>query len=96
MKIKSKDAGLLAEAYTKVLNEAVSHNASVYSMLVNLYTNLLPDAKTRTEGLVSEALEDIINEFTDIVRNAKRTSDSPDAIQYLLPKLASEAELSRD
>ena len=96
MKMNSKDAGLLAEAYTKVLNEAVYNNASVYSMLKNLHTNLSPDAKTRTEGLVSEALEDIINEFAEIVSNAKRTSDSPDAIQYLLPKLATPAELSRD
>jgi uncharacterized NAD-dependent epimerase/dehydratase family protein len=90
MKMKSKDAGLLAEAYTKVLNEAVNNNASVYSMLENLYTNLSPDAKTRQGGSVSEALRDIINEFTEIVSNAKRTSDSPDAIQYLLHKLSSD------
>jgi hypothetical protein len=87
MKMKSKDAGLLAEAYTKVLNEAVNNNASIYSMLENLYTNLSPDAKTRQGGSVSEELRDIINEFTEIVSNAKRTSDSPDAIQYLLQKL---------
>ena len=87
MKMKSKDAGLLAEAYTKVLNEAVHNNASVYSMLENLYSNLSPDAKTRQGGSVSEELRDIINEFTEIVSNAKRTSDSPDAIQYLLQKL---------
>ena len=85
--MKSKDAGLLAEAYTKVLNEAVHNNASVYSMLENLYSNLSPDAKTRQGGSVSEELRDIINEFTEIVSNAKRTSDSPDAIQYLLQKL---------
>ena len=85
--MKSKDAGLLAEAYTKVLNEAVNNNASIYSMLENLYTNLSPDAKTRQGGSVSEELRDIINEFTEIVSNAKRTSDSPDAIQYLLQKL---------
>ena len=85
--MKSKDAGLLAEAYTKVLNEAVHNNASVYSMLENLYSNLSPDAKTRQGGSVSEALKDIIKEFTEIVSNAKRTSDSPDAIQYLLQKL---------
>jgi hypothetical protein len=90
MKMKSKDAGFLAEAYTKVLNEAVSHNASVYSMLENLYTNLSPDAKTRQGGSVSEALKDVINEFKEIVSNAKRTSDSPDAIQYLLQKLSSD------
>jgi hypothetical protein len=88
MKMKSKDSGLLAEAYTKVLNEAVHNNASVYSMLENLYTNLSPDAKTRQGGSVSEALKDIIKEFTDIVSNARRTSDSPDAIQYLLQKLS--------
>ena len=45
MKVNSKDAGLLAEAYTKILNEAVNNNASVYSMLENLHTNLSPDAK---------------------------------------------------
>jgi hypothetical protein len=88
MKMKSKDSGLLAEAYTKVLNEAVHNNASVYSMLENLYTNLSPDAKTRQGGSVSEALKDIIKEFTEIVSNARRTSDSPDAIQYLLQKLS--------
>ena len=86
--MKSKDSGLLAEAYTKVLNEAVHNNASVYSMLENLYTNLSPDAKTRQGGSVSEALKDIIKEFTEIVSNARRTSDSPDAIQYLLQKLS--------
>ena len=86
--MNSKDAGLLAEAYTKVLKEAVHNNASVYSMLENLYTNLSPDAKTRQGGSVSEALKDIIKEFTEIVSNARRTSDSPDAIQYLLQKLS--------
>ena len=85
--MKSKDAGLLAEAYTQVLNEAVHNNASVYSMLENLHTNLSPDAKTRQGGSVAEELGDIIKEFTEIVSNAKRTSDSPDAIQYLLQKL---------
>ena len=85
--MKKKDQELLAEAYTKVLNEAVHNNASVYSMLENLYSNLSPDAKTRQGGSVSEALKDIIKEFTEIVSNAKRTSDSPDAIQYLLQKL---------
>lgn len=88
MKMKSEDAGLLAEAYTKVLNEAVHNNASVYSMLENLYSNLSPDAKTRQGSLVTEALKDIIKEFTEIVSNARRTSDSPDAIQYLLQKLS--------
>ena len=87
MKMKSKDAGLLAEAYTQVLNEAVNNNASVYSMLENLYTNLSPDAMTRQGGSVSEELRDIINEFTEIVSNARRTSESPEAIQYLLQKL---------
>ena len=86
--MNSKDAGLLAEAYTKVLNEAVHNNASVYSMLENLYINLSPDAKTRTGGLVEEKLGIIIKEFTEIVSNARRTSDSPDAIQYLLQKLS--------
>jgi hypothetical protein len=43
--MKKKDQELLAEAYTQVLNEAVNNNASVYSMLENLYTNLSPDAK---------------------------------------------------
>jgi len=90
MKMNSKDAGLLAEAYTQVLNEAVHNNASVYSMLENLHTNLSPDAKTRQGGSVSEALKDIIKEFTEIVSNARRTSDSPDAIQYLLQKLSSD------
>ena len=90
MKMNSKDAGLLAEAYTQVLNEAVHNNASVYSMLENLYTNLSPDAKTRTGGLVEEELGIIIKEFTEIVSNARRTSDSPDAIQYLLYKLSSD------
>ena len=88
--MNSKDAGLLAEAYTQVLNEAVHNNASVYSMLENLYTNLSPDAKTRTGGLVEEELGIIIKEFTEIVSNARRTSDSPDAIQYLLYKLSSD------
>lgn len=88
--MNSKDAGLLAEAYTQVLNEAVHNNASVYSMLENLHTNLSPDAKTRQGGSVSEALKDIIKEFTEIVSNARRTSDSPDAIQYLLQKLSSD------
>lgn len=88
--MKSKDADLLAEAYTKVLIEAEHNNASVYSMLENLYTNLSPDAKTRQGGSVSEELRDIINEFTEIVSNARRTSDSPDAIQYLLQKLSSD------
>ena len=87
MKMKSKDAGLLAEAYTQVLNEAVHNNTSVYSMLENLHTNLSPDAKTRQGGSVSEELRDIINEFTEIVSNARRTSESPEAIQYLLQKL---------
>ena len=90
MKMNSKDAGLLAEAYTKVLNEAVHNNTSVYSMLENLHTNLSPDAMTRQGGSVSEALKDIIKEFTEIVSNARRTSDSPDAIQYLLHKLSSD------
>ena len=90
MKMNSKDASLLAEAYTQVLNEAVHNNASVYSMLENLHTNLSPDAKTRQGGSVSEALKDIIKEFTEIVSNARRTSDSPDAIQYLLQKLSSD------
>lgn len=88
--MNSKDASLLAEAYTQVLNEAVHNNASVYSMLENLHTNLSPDAKTRQGGSVSEALKDIIKEFTEIVSNARRTSDSPDAIQYLLQKLSSD------
>ena len=88
--MNSKDADLLAEAYTKVLKEAVHNNATVYSMLENLYTKLSPDAKTRTGGLVAEELEIIINEFAEIVSNAKRTSDSPDAIQYLLHKLSSD------
>ena len=88
MKMNSKDAGLLAEAYTKVLNEAVHNNASVYSMLENLYSNLSPDAKTRQGGSVAEALKDVIKEFTEIVSNARRTSDSPEAIQYLLQKLS--------
>ena len=43
--MKKKDQELLAEAYTQVLNEAVNNNASVYSMLENLHTNLSPDAK---------------------------------------------------
>lgn len=86
--MKKKDQELLAEAYTKVLNEAVHNNASVYSMLENLYTNLSPDAMTRQGGSVAEALKDIIKEFTEIVSNARRTSDSPDAIQYLLQKLS--------
>ena len=43
--MKKKDQELLAEAYTQVLNEAVHNNASVYSMLENLHTNLSPDAK---------------------------------------------------
>ena len=90
MKMNSKDAGLLAEAYTKVLNEAVHNNASVYSMLDNLYVNLSPDAKTRQGGSVAEELGDIIKEFTEIVSNARRTSDSPEAIQYLLHKLSSD------
>ena len=90
MKMNSKDAGLLAEAYTKVLNEAVYNDASVYSMLENLHSKISPDAKTRTGGLVAEELKDIINEFTEIVSNARRTSDSPDAIQYLLYKLSSD------
>ena len=90
MKMNSRDAGLLAEAYTQVLNEAVHNNASVYSMLENLHTNLSPDAKTRTGGLVEEELGIIIKEFTEIVSNARRTSDSPDAIQYLLYKLSSD------
>jgi hypothetical protein len=85
--MKKKDQELLAEAYTKVLNEAVHNNASVYSMLENLYSNLSPDAKTRQGGSVSEELRDIINEFTEIVSNARRTSESPEAIQYLLQKL---------
>ena len=85
--MKKKDQELLAEAYTQVLNEAVNNNASVYSMLENLYVNLSPDAKTRQGGSVAEELGDIIKEFTEIVSNAKRTSDSPDAIQYLLQKL---------
>jgi hypothetical protein len=59
-------------------------------MLENLYTILSPDAKTRQGGSVSEALKDVIKEFTEIVSNAKRTSDSPDAIQYLLQKLSSD------
>ena len=88
MKMKSEDAGLLAEAYTKVLNEATNNNASVYSMLDNLYINLSPDAKTRQGGSVVEELGDIIKGFTEIVSNARRTSDSPDAIQYLLQKLS--------
>ena len=88
--MNSKDAGLLAEAYTQVLNEAVHNNASVYSMLDNLYVNLSPDAKTRQGGSVTEELGDIIKEFTEIVSNARRTSDSPDAIQYLLHKLSSD------
>ena len=88
--MNSKDAGLLAEAYTQVLNEAVHNNASVYSLLENLHSNLSPDAKTRQGGSVSEALKDIIKEFTEIVSNARRTSDSPDAIQYLLYKLSSD------
>jgi L-cysteine desulfidase len=90
MKMNSRDAGLLAEAYTQVLNEAVNNNASVYSMLENLYTNLSPDAMTRQGGSVAEELKDIIKEFTEIVSNARRTSDSPDAIQYLLHKLSSD------
>lgn len=90
MKMKSQDAGLLAEAYAKVLNEAVHNNVSIHAMLDNLYANLSPDAKTRQGGSVSEALKDIIKEFTDIVGNARRTSDAPDAIQYLLQKLSSD------
>ena len=46
--------------------------------------------KEAVKEAIAEELKDIIKEFTEIVSNARRTSDSPDAIQYLLHKLSSD------
>jgi hypothetical protein len=55
-------------------------------MLYGLLTSLDRDAKTRSGAMVSDVLNDIIDELNDIVENAERSSDSPE-VQELVSRL---------
>lgn len=86
--MKSKDSDLLAEAYEKVLKEQT--HSSIGGELYKLYTELGPEAKTKSGARVSDVLKMILDELNDTVDMAKRYADKEpwEALQELLTKLA--------
>ena len=70
--------------YNSIITENTNTNFSIANELYNLYTNLSPNAKTKTGALVSEILKDILNELNDIVNAAER---DPQQLSNLIKQL---------
>lgn len=87
--MKSKDQELLAEAYNKVLKEQTTET-SIGNELYKLYTELEPNAMTKSGARASEVLKMILDELNEVVDKHKRYADSEpwEALQSLLSKLA--------
>lgn len=84
--MKSKDSQLLAEAYSKVLKEQAGF--SIGNELYKLYTELEPNAKTKSGARVSDVLKSILEELQDVVQSAKSNADQPEVLHSLLQKLS--------
>jgi hypothetical protein len=72
--------------YESLFQDSASRGDSIGSSLYNLYTDLAPDAKTKSGARVSDVLKDIIDELKDIVAEAENDR-SPEALTKLVGKL---------
>mgnify|MGYP001548147088 CR=1 FL=1 len=73
--------------FKKVLKESQHDSFSVGNELFNLYTQIDPEAMTKSGAKVVEVLRNILNEFDEIVQQAKENSDNPEAIHNLIKQL---------
>lgn len=87
--MKLKDQDLIARAYTRVLREQAGF--SIGNELYKLYTEVDPNAKTKTGAKVSDELKLIMKELEDIVQTASRNraGDEPEKVlTFLIQQLS--------
>ena len=86
--MKLKDQDLIARAYTRVLREQAGF--SIGNEFYKLYTELDPNAKTKTGARGSDELKLIIDELQDIVQTAStnHTGQPEKVLTFLIQQLS--------